>query len=86
MIDNYMLYKNLPSIDLHGYDRYSAVILVKEFINDQCKLGNKLLLIVHGKGSFILRDEVHKTLKKIKEVKDFKIDMFNEGTTIVELK
>jgi len=86
MIDNYMLYKNLPSIDLHGYDRYSAVILVKEFKNDQCKLGNKLLLIVHGKGSFILRDEVHKTLKKIKEVKDFKIDMFNEGTTIVELK
>ena len=86
MIDNYMLYKNLPSIDLHGNDRYSAVISVKEFINDQYKLGNKLLLIVHGKGSFILRDEVHKALKRIKEVKDFKIDMFNEGTTIVELK
>ena len=32
MIDNYILYKNLPSIDLHGEDRINAVIKTDEFI------------------------------------------------------
>ena len=32
MIDNYMLYSNLPSIDLHGMNKVFAVIKVKEFI------------------------------------------------------
>lgn len=86
MIDNYMLYKNLPSIDLHGSDRYSASILVKEFINDNYKLGNKLILIIHGKGLYILKNTVHEILKKDKKVKEYKVDMFNPGTTIVELK
>ena len=55
MIDNYMLYNNLPSIDLHGMDRVFAIIKVKEFINDNYKLNNKLILIIHGKGSYILK-------------------------------
>ena len=32
MIDNYILYNNIPTIDLHGNDRYSAVLYTKEFI------------------------------------------------------
>lgn len=85
MIDNYMLYKNIPTLDLHGLDRYSAIYEVNVFINDNIKLNNKLLKIVHGIGEGILKNEVHKYLKNKKEVKDYKIDIYNIGTTIVEL-
>ena len=86
MIDNYMLYNNLPSIDLHGMDRVFAIIKVKEFINDNYKLNNKLILIIHGKGSYILKNEVHKYLKSNNLVTSYTIDLFNNGVTVVELK
>lgn len=85
MIDNYMLYSNLPIIDLHGCDRFETSILVKEFILDNVKLKNKLLKVIHGKGENILRDTVHKELKNNKNVLKYKVDVFNEGVTIVEL-
>ena len=31
-IDNYLLYKNLPSIDIHGEDRVGAKIKIEVFI------------------------------------------------------
>ena len=34
------LYKNIPSLDLHGLDRDYAVILIKEFIEDNYKMQN----------------------------------------------
>ena len=86
MINNYFLYNDLPTLDLHGQDRYSAVILTNEFVNDNLKLGNKLLIVVHGKGKEILKNEIHKSLKNNKNVKVFKTDMFNPGATIIELK
>jgi len=49
MIDNYMLFKELPTIDLHGNDRYQAVILTKEFINDNIKQKNKNWFFVKKK-------------------------------------
>lgn len=86
MIDNYMLYSNLPSIDLHGMDKVFAVIKVKEFILDNYKLNNKLILIIHGKGSYILKNEIHKHLKNNDLVISYKVDLFNDGVTVVELK
>lgn len=86
MIDNYILYSNLPSIDLHGMDRVFAIIKVKEFIMDNYKLNNKLILIIHGKGSYILKNEVHKYLKSSDLVMSYKVDLFNDGVTVVELK
>ena len=86
MINNYFLYNDLPTLDLHGQDRYSAVILTNEFVSDNLKLGNKLIIVVHGKGKEILKTEIHKSLKTNKNVKVFKTDMFNPGATIIELK
>lgn len=85
MIDDYILFKNLPTLDLHGEDRVGASVKVISFINDNYKLRNKLLLIIHGKGLGILKNEVFNTLKHNKHVKTYKLDIFNEGTTIVEL-
>ena len=80
-----MLYSNLPSIDLHGETRDSARVLVMEFINDNIKLKNEKVLIIHGIGSGALKNEVHKNLKINKRVKSYKLDNFNSGCTVVEL-
>lgn len=85
MIDDYVLYKNLPTLDLHGEDRIGANVKVLSFINDNYKLKNKLLIIIHGKGKGILKEEVFNVLKHNRFVKAYKLDIFNNGTTIVEL-
>lgn len=81
-----MLYNNLPSLDLHGLDRDYSRILIEEFISDNYKIGNHLVLIIHGNGTGILRKTTQETLRKNKLVLSYKIDNFNSGTTIVEIK
>lgn len=76
----------LPSIDLHGMDRVFARIKVEEFINDNIKLRNKKIVIIHGIGEGILKDEVFRTLKSNKNVESFKLNGLNIGCTIVNLK
>lgn len=85
MIDNYMLFNNLPTIDLHGEDRINAVIKTKEFINDNIKLKNNLIIVIHGIGQGILKDEIHRYLKTERNVKEYKLNIFNKGATIIEL-
>lgn len=80
------LYSNYPSLDLHGIDRDYAKILVKDFINDQMKLKEKNLIIIHGIGTGIVKRAVHEELKSNKNVKEYKLDNFNIGCTIVTLK
>ena len=80
MINNY------PSIDLHGEYKESAIILVKEFIQDNIILKNEYIVIIHGIGQDILRKSIHEYLKKDKNVLSYKQDFFNMGSTIVKLK
>ena len=76
---------NLPSLDLHGFDRETARVAINDFINDNIKLKNKFIVIIHGIGSGILKDTTHLTLKKNKNVLEIKICMFNIGCTIVNI-
>ncbi len=80
-----MFTSSTPSIDLHGETRDSARVLVMEFLNDNIKLGNEYLIIVHGIGSGILKNEVHKVLKNNKKVISYKLDNFNSGATLVQV-
>ena len=81
-----MLNNNLPSLDLHGENREVTRILVKQFISDNIKMGNYKICIIHGIGTGILKREVRNVLENDERVKDFYIDFFNVGTTIVELQ
>lgn len=76
----------LPTIDLHGYNRDMVKYIINDFINDNIKLGNKKIIVVHGKGEGIIKDELHFLLKKDKRVNRYYLDMFNIGETIIELK
>ena len=77
---------NLPHLDLHGYDRTGAEAKVKMFIDENIRIDNKKIVIVHGRGSGILKTSVHDYLKKDKRVLDFKTNNYNDGETIVNLK
>ncbi len=85
VIDDIFL-KNLPYIDLHGYDRESARVKTEDFIHESKILGNNKIVIIHGIGEGIVKESVYTTLKKSKYVKNFQIDIYNAGCTIVELK
>lgn len=84
-LDNVVFINNFPSIDLHGYTRDFASIAIKEFINDNVKMKNEFIVIVHGKGSGILKEECLNVLKKNRYVKDYKIWYLNDGCTVVQL-
>ena len=80
------MFNNYPVIDLHGEYLESAIILVKEFINDNIILKNEYINIIHGIGTDTLRKGIHDYLKHDKRVISYKRDFFNPGQTIVKLK
>lgn len=77
---------NLPKLDLHGETRDSSRVLVKEFINDNYILKNNKIIIIHGIGKGIIKEEVYKILKKENKVKSFHLNHYNSGCTMVYLK
>ena len=60
--------------------------LVTAFINDNLKMGNKEIIIIHGKSTNILTREVHRILKENKNVQGYALNNWNLGETIVNLK
>ena len=76
----------LPQIDLHGENSLTSLILIDQFINDNIKLRNYKIVLIHGKGSGILRKTIHKYLKNDKRVVEYKIDNLNDGITVVTLR
>ena len=76
--------ENLPHLDLHGEDRVNALIRVDEFLNDNIKLKNKRVVIIHGIGTGILKNSVHEYLKKDHRVEEYVLGI-NNGQTIVSL-
>lgn len=77
---------NLPTLDLHGYDIETATVAILDFIRDNIKLKNEVVVIVTGVGSGIIRKTTHEVLRKHKNVLDFKVHYLNEGATIVRVK
>jgi DNA mismatch repair protein MutS2 len=77
---------NVHELDIHGYDRLGAEAMIKNFIDNEVRIGSKKISIVHGKGTGILKKTTHEYLKKDKRVLNYKLNIFNEGQTIVTLK
>ena len=75
----------LPSIDVHGFTSETVYVPVSDFINDNIKLRNKKIVIIHGIGYGILRDEINRRYKRDKRVKKLYLSIDNAGCTIIEL-
>ena len=75
-----------PKLDIHGETTLTCIAIIKSFINDNYKLKNKNIIIIHGKGTGELKKATHEYLKGHKMVEKYYIDGLNDGQTIVELK
>lgn len=81
-----MLTSKTPRLDLHGEEASMVYSLLKEFVNDNYKMGNKEIIIIHGKSTNILTNECHNVLRELEYVKSFNLNNWNLGETIVYLK
>ena len=81
-----MVLAKYPKIDIHGETTDTAVFVVNDFINDNLKMKNEYIVIIHGKGTGVLRKKVHEILKDNKMVEKYELDVMNLGQTIVKLK
>ncbi len=75
-----------PRIDVHGETYDSVSLYLTQFIDDNYKLGNKYIAIIHGKGEGILKNRIHELLKNNSKVEDFYLNNWNIGETIIVLK
>lgn len=76
---------NLPTIDLHGLDSATARVMINDFINDNYKMQNRFVVIIHGIGSGILRKTTADVLFKNKKILDYKTYYYNNGCTLAEI-
>ncbi len=81
-----MLTSKTPHLDLHGEEVAVVYALVNEFLQDNYKMGEEEVVIIHGKSTNILTNEVHKILKEHKLVLSYRLNNWNVGETIVKLK
>ena len=86
MFDEVLDINILPTLDLHGEIGDIAKIRINDFINDNIKLKNKYVSIIHGKGTGVIKKVTNDTLKNNKYVEEYKICYFNDGMTLVKLR
>ncbi|MGI6031062.1 MAG: endonuclease MutS2 [Eubacteriales bacterium] len=76
-------------LDLRGQDAQSALMELDKFIDDAVVMGLHQVVIIHGKGTGVLRDAVQQRLRALRPVASFRLGTYGEGengVTIVELK
>ena len=76
---------SLPTLDLHGFDRATAHMMINAFIKENNLLKNQFLVIIHGIGTGAIYEETRETLRKNRLVLDFKTYYHNNGSTIVQI-
>lgn len=81
-----MILNQYPTLDVHGETRDTVVYPVKSFIQDNIKLRNKHIVIIHGRGQGVLKERIHELLKKDSNVLEFHLDGMNLGATEIVLK
>ena len=75
----------LPSLDIHGHTRETMYVVVSDFINDNIKLGNSKIVIIHGIGLKVLSNELKLRFYHDKRVKNIYLSPDNSGCSILEL-
>lgn len=76
-------------LDIRGQAADEGVFELQRFIDNAVMSGVGMITVIHGKGTGILRNAVHRELKSNPCVKSFRLGMYGEGedgVTIVELK
>lgn len=81
--------KGTMELDIRGRSSDEGVYEMEAFIDSAVMSGISVVTVIHGKGTGVLRDAVHRRLRSMKQVKSFRVGVYGEGengVTIVELK
>jgi len=74
-----------PEIDLRGMLTEEAVAAAESFL-DSAGLSNlETVTLIHGKGTGALRQAVHESLKRNKQIKGYRLGRYGEGETGVTI-
>lgn len=73
------------SLDLHGKNKEEAKIAILNIINKASLDNAEQVEIIHGIGTYALKNYLYILLKEIKVVKSFNLELTNPGKTIVWL-
>lgn len=76
-------------LDIRGMETLEAIPVVERYIDSAARSGLESVRIIHGKGTGALRTAVQQCLKKMKQVKSYRLGRYGEGetgVTVVELK
>ncbi len=74
-----------PEINLIGMTTDEAVPMLDKYLDDAYLAHLPQVRVVHGRGTGALRSAVHKKLKKLKYVKEFRLGEFGEGDSGVTI-
>ncbi|MGA1845365.1 MAG: Smr/MutS family protein [bacterium] len=77
------------SLDLHTFRPHEVKDLVEDYLNECVRMGFHEVRIIHGKGTGVLREVVHGTLKRSPHVRSFRLappEAGSWGATIVTLR
>lgn len=85
-LNSIMFIERYPKLDLHGFDRETARVAINDFIRDQVKLKQEIVVIVHGIGSGVLRRVTNETLRQNKMIVDYKSFYYNNGCTVAQIQ
>lgn len=81
--------KAITEVDLRGMTALEAIMELESAIDSAVMMNMNQITIIHGKGTGVLRTEVHKFLKTCKFIKTYRLGVYGEGeagVTIAELK
>ena len=74
-----------PEINLIGMTVAEAVPMLDKYLDDAYLARLPQVRVVHGRGTGALKAGVHKHLKKLKYIKEFRLGEFGEGDTGVTI-
>ncbi len=70
-----------PEINLIGMTTDEAVPAMDKYLDDAYLAHLEEVRVIHGRGTGALRAAIHKELKRLKYVKEFRLGEYNEGGT-----
>lgn len=76
-------------VDLRGMDSIEAVCVMERYLDEAMRSNISPVRVIHGKGTGVLRNAVHTSLRKNRFVKKFRLGVYGEGedgVTIVEFR
>ncbi len=74
-----------PEVNLIGMTTDEAISVLDKYLDDAYLAHLSQVRVVHGRGTGALKTAVHKHLKQLKYVKEFRLGVFGEGDTGVTI-